>query len=302
MHGTAYYFNRNEALAAQSYFAPEGSAKNKMRNQQYGFSVGGPIIKDKTFFFATFERQQFLIGNQALSTEPSGAYQQSAINLMQQYGVAVNPLSLRLLATLWPANVLQGAAAPSNYFNPNAENGFSNNGLAKIDHSFNDANRLSFRWFVGQGSQTAPIGSRIQDYYQVAPLHVQNYSLVYNATLSPQLTNQVLFGISYFNQVFSDFNSSFDPVGLGLNTGVSSPNLTGAPFVSISGFDTIGLTPNSGRSDATGHINDVASFVTANTKCVSAVKCGRPALITFTTPELGALSSSTARKVRGVVC
>ena len=261
LHGTAYYFNRNEALAAQSYFAPEGSAKNKMRNQQYGFSIGGPIIKDKTFFFATFERQQFLIGNQALSTEPSGTYQQSALSLMQQYGVPVNPLSLRLLGTLWPANALQGAAAPSNYFNPNAENGFSNNGLAKIDHSFNDANRLSFRWFVGQGSQTAPIGSRIQDYYQVAPLHVQNYSLVYNATFSPRLTNQLLFGISYFNQVFSDFDSSFDPGGLGLNTGVNSPNLTGAPFISISGFDTIGLTPNSGRSDATGHVNDVVSFV-----------------------------------------
>ena len=52
LHGTAYYYNRNEALAAQSYFAPAGSPKNKMRNQQYGFSLGGPIVKDKTFFFA----------------------------------------------------------------------------------------------------------------------------------------------------------------------------------------------------------------------------------------------------------
>jgi hypothetical protein len=261
LHGTAYYYNRNEALAAQSYFAPAGSPKNKMRNQQYGFSLGGPIIKDKTFFFATYERQQFLIGNQALSTEPSVAYQQSAINLMQQYGVGVNPLSLRLLNTLWPAYSLQGGASANNYFSPNPERGFSNNGLAKIDHSFNEKNRLSFRWFVGQGSQTAPIGSRILDYYQVAPLHVQNYSLIYNQTLSPRFTNQILFGVSYFNQVFSDYNNSFNPASLGLNTGVSSPNLSGAPFISISGFDTIGLTPNSGRSDATGHLNDTASFV-----------------------------------------
>ena len=180
---------------------------------------------------------------------------------MQAYGVPVNPLSLQLLGALWPAAALQGAAAPSNYFNPNPEHGFSNNGLAKIDHSFNDANRLSFRWFVGQGTQTAPIGSRLQDYYQVAPLHVQNYSLIYNQTLSPRFTNQVLFGVSYFNQVFSDFNNSFNPVALGLNTGVNSPSLTSAPFISISGFDTIGLTPNSGRKDATGHLNDAASFV-----------------------------------------
>ncbi len=262
LHGSAYYYNRNEALAAQSYFVPEGLPKNKMRNQQYGFSLGGPIIKDRTFFFATYERQQFLIGNQALSTEPSVNYQQAAIGLMQQYGVAVNPLSLHLLNTLWPASALQGPATASNYFNPNPEHGFSNNGLAKVDHSFNDANRLSFRWFVGQGSQTAPIGSRIQDYYQVAPLHVQNYSLIYNETFSPKFTNQILFGVSYFNQVFSDFNDSFNPVALGLNTGVASANLTGAPFISISGFDTIGLTPNSGRSDATGHLNDAATYVT----------------------------------------
>ncbi len=261
LHGTAYYYNRNEALAAQSYFAPDGSPKNKMRNQQYGFSVGGPIIKDKTFFFATFERQQFLIGNGALSTEPSVNYQQSAISLMGQYGVPVNPLALTLLGTLWPSGALGGPASPSNYFNPNPEHGYSNNGLAKIDHSFNDANRLSFRWFAGQGTQTAPIGSRVQDYYQVAPLHVQNYSLIYNKTFSPAFTNQLLFGVSYFNQVFSDLNNSFNPVALGLNTGVNSTNLTGAPFISISGFDTIGLTPNSGRNDATGHLNDAASFV-----------------------------------------
>ncbi len=261
LHGSVYYYNRNEALAAQSPFVPADAPKNKMRNQQGGFSLGGPMVRDKTFFFLTYERQQFLIGNQALSTEPSAAYQASAIDLMNQYGVPVNPLSTRLLGTLWPANVLTGAASANNYFNPNAERGYSNNGLAKIDHSFNESNRLSFRAFVGQGTQTAPIGSRIQDYYQVAPLHVQNYSLIYNQTLSPRLTNQLLFGLSYFNQVFSDLNSSFNPVALGLNTGVNSPDLSGAPFISISGFDTIGLTPNSGRSDATGHINDTASFV-----------------------------------------
>lgn len=261
LHGTAYYYNRNEALAAQSYFAPEGSPKNKMRNQQFGFSTGGPIIKDKTFFFITYEEQKFLIGNQALSTEPSLGYQTSAINLMAQYGVTPNPLSLKLLNTLWPSSALQGAGSPNNYFNPNAESGYSHNGLAKIDHSFNDNNRLSFRWFAGQGSQTAPIGSHVQYYYQVAPIHVQNYSLIYNSILSPRLTNQAVFGVSYFRQVFSDNNNSFNPVSLGLNTDVTAANLSGSPFISISGFDTIGLTPDSGREDVTGHFTDALSYI-----------------------------------------
>ena len=105
----------------------------------------------------------------------------------------------------------------------------------KLDHSFNDSNRLSFRWFVGQGTQTAPIGSHVSYYYQVAPIHVQNYSLIYNRILSSRLTNQVLFGMSYFNQVFSDADHTSNPNTLGLDTGVTSPNLSGAPLISITG-------------------------------------------------------------------
>ena len=259
-HGSVYYYNRNEALAAKTPFAPVGSAKNKLRNQQFGFSVGGPILRDRTFFFLTYEEQKFAIGNQARSTEPSVAYQSQALQLLKQYGVAANPVSANLLTTLWPASALTGAGQPNNYFNPNAESGFSHNGLVKLDHSFNDKNRLSVRWFVGQGTQTAPIGSHISYYYQVAPIHVQNYSVVYNTVFSPRLTNQVLFGVSYFNQVFSDSNHSFNPVALGLNTGVTAPNLSGAPLVAISGFDSIGLTPNSGRNDITGHVEDALSY------------------------------------------
>ena len=260
-HGSAYYYNRNEALAAKTPFAPEGSGKNKLRNQQFGFSTGGPILRDKTFFFLTYEEQKFTIGNQSRSTEPSVGYQASARQLLQQYNVAENPVSDALLATLWPSSSLTGGAAPNNYFNPNAESGYSHNGLIKLDHSFNDSNRLSFRWFVGQGTQTAPIGSHVSYYYQVAPIHVQNYSLIYNRVLSPRLTNQVLFGTSYFNQVFSDADHNFNPNALGLNTGVTSPSLLGAPLISISGFDPIGLTPNSGRNDITGHLEDALSYV-----------------------------------------
>ena len=42
-------------------------------------------------------------------------------------------------------------------------------------------------------------------------MHVQNYSLIYNTSFSPRLTNQVLFGVSYFNQVFSDANTASIP-------------------------------------------------------------------------------------------
>jgi hypothetical protein len=260
LHGSAYYYNRNEFLAAQAPFAPVGTPKNKLRNEHYGFSLGGPIIHDRTFFFATYEDQQFVIGSQALATTPTIAYQQEAMQLLNQYHVPVNPVSLNLLGSLWPADSLTGPGNPNNYFSPVPQTGFSHNGLIKVDHSFNDRNRLSFKWFVGQGVQVAPVGSHIPYYYQVGPMHVQNYSLIYNTIISPSISNQVLFGVSYFNQVFSDANTAIDPVALGLNTGVSSRNLVGAPQIAITGFDLTGLTPNSGRNDATGHLTDALSW------------------------------------------
>jgi Carboxypeptidase regulatory-like domain len=260
LHGSAYYYNRNEALAAQSPFAPPDSPKHELRNQHFGFSLGGPIIKDKTFYFITYEDQRFLIGTQALTTTPTAAYQQEALQLLNQYHVAESPIAVNLLNALYPANSLTGSGTPNNYFSGVPETGFSHNGLVKLDHSFNSNNRLSFRWFVGQGIQVAPVGSYVPYYYQVGPMHVQNYSVIYNTILSPTISNQLLFGVSYFKQVFSDANTAINPIALGLNTGVTSPDLVGAPFLSIGNFALTGLTPDSGRQDITGHVSDALSM------------------------------------------
>ncbi len=259
-HGTAYYYNRNEALAALSPFAPTSAPKNKLRNEHFGFSFGGPIVRDKTFFFGTYEHQGFEIGNQALSTMPSAAYQSAAKQLLQQYGVPVNPVSQALLTALWPADTLAGAASANNYFNPTPQTGYSHNFLVKLDHALNNDNRLSFRSFIGQGSQTAPVGSLISYYFQVGPIRVQNYSAVHNVILKPTLTNQLLVGVNYFNQSFSDANTGIDPVGLGFNTGASGIDLHGAPYVSITGFDPTGVSPSSGRTDITTHVSDALSY------------------------------------------
>ena len=50
-HGDAYEFNRVNALAARDYFNPIPDPQNPFVRNQFGASVGGPIIKDKTFFF-----------------------------------------------------------------------------------------------------------------------------------------------------------------------------------------------------------------------------------------------------------
>ena len=90
-----------------------------------------------------------------------------------------------------------------------------------MDEQLTSKDHIAASWFVGQGTQTAPTSSALSPYFENAPIHVQNYSLVYNRVLTTSITNQLSAGVSYFNQAFSDAETDFNPIGLGFNTGVT---------------------------------------------------------------------------------
>jgi outer membrane receptor protein involved in Fe transport len=256
LHGSLYYYNRNEAFGAENPFT--SPVKQEVRNYNYGYSAGGPLIKDKLFWFTTFEHERFTIGVPDQATEPTQAWQAEAEAALAKFNIPVNSVSTALLATLWPAAATgAGPATADNYTSTQPEYGYSYNGLAKIDYTINDKNSLTAHWFVGQGNQVAPVGSSLYYYYEVAPIHVQNYAIVFNHVFTPTITNQVLAGVNYFNQVFNDANNSFDVASLGLVTG---SNLPGSPNLNISGFDSTGETPPEGRNDITGHLTDDLSW------------------------------------------
>src|SRR6266478_645704 len=285
IHGTLYDFHRNEAFAAASPFV---DSKRVNRNYNFGFSVGGPVLKDRLFYFLTFEKQRFSIGLPGKATEPSAAYQALALDVLnnpvcapvtaacptRKYGnyapVPVSAVSTALLANLWPAYALTGAAIKNNYSSPDPEFGYSYNGLGRIDYKINDKNQLSFHYFSGEGNQEAPVGgsalseaaSELKFYYEIAPIHVSNYSLILNTILTSKLSNEMLAGVNYFRQTFSDANNGFkvSTYGLLLSPGFDSLGLTGAPNIQISGFDGVGQTPPEGREDITGHLTDVLSY------------------------------------------
>src|ERR1700756_3495405 len=62
LHGTAAEYFRNSALDARNAFNPVGTPKAPFHNNQYGASLGGPIVKDKTFFYADYEGQREPVG------------------------------------------------------------------------------------------------------------------------------------------------------------------------------------------------------------------------------------------------
>jgi len=282
IHGSVYYFNRNTALGKPTAFfnpstLPPGAPTSKppLRNENYGFSLGGPIIKDKTFWFLSFEKQKYTIALSGLNTEPSPAYQNLALSLLQADGIPESPISQALMANLWPSLINQLPAQPSNYFATSPSTGYSYNGVIKLDHNFNDKNHLSARWFGGQGSQTAPTGgsaalatasSNLPFYFEKAPIHVFNYAVTLNSVLSNRMTNQLLVGVNYFNQVFRDAVASYDThtnaqLFLSPDTPVT-PKFFGSPNLRITGFEQVGLTPPEGRNDITGMIADVVSYNT----------------------------------------
>src|SRR5260370_24278399 len=140
--------------------------------------------------------------------------------------------------------------------------------------------------FSGEGNQIQPTGgsaalgsasSNLKFYFEEAPIHVQNYSLVLNSTFTPHLTNQVLFGVNYFNQVFHDFNNSFNSKALGLFLSPSAtfngqatgtplpgaPNIIITPFPSSSGagVEQGGISPPEGRNDMRRLLEDIVSYV-----------------------------------------
>jgi hypothetical protein len=262
LHGSAYYFNRNEALAAHNPFAPPSQPNPLLRNENYGFSVGGPIIKNKTFFFLTYEKQKFTAGNTAQATVPSSAWISAAQAVLGKYNVPVDAVMVRVYNLLWPASIAGAALTQPNFFSNDPQKYKSDNGVIKLDHAFNDKHTLSARVFLGTGEATAFAGSVYKEYFQSVPSRQPNYSVQLNSVLTPRLVNQLLLGVNFFQQRFDDAEHGQNLGAIGFNTNVVNPGDFGAPNFNISGFTNggVGETPKLGRTDTTGHITENLSY------------------------------------------
>lgn len=258
VHGSIYYYERNQALAKQNPFNTLGELP--LENVQWGASLGGPFWKDHTFWFTNFEKQKFNIATGDTGFEPNQYYQNAAKGLLAASNVPVNSATSQLLNILWPASLLTGTS-PGGIQNAAPEFGYSYNGVAKVDHTFNQKHSVYARAFMGQGNQTAPVGTTdINPYFfEIGPIHVYNYSAGHNWSITPAISNTVTAGVNYFHQTFSDANTNFGSVAAaGFITGSPFEN---APNIAIGNdFEPTGNTPPEGRQDITGHIDEALSW------------------------------------------
>ena len=222
IHGSAFEYFRNNALDARNFFNTSGQPKAPFHNNQFGGSIGGPILKDKTFYFLDYEGQQERVGVVTLACVPEPA----RIAFDETTNGAPPPVIAALLArNLWPAPVNPismaqasdptngpaydiGCPGPNGQPRPNAQvitPSFNNltSMIAKIDHSFNQNNTVTGRYFFGDSTQSFPLalnatGGQLPGFNTVTPTRVQLVSLSYVHVFSPTKLNEMRFGWNRF--------------------------------------------------------------------------------------------------------
>src|SRR5579884_2789407 len=155
-HGTLFEFLRNEDLNARNYFAQAG-ARPEFRRNQYGFTLGGPIRKGKTFFFADWQGTRLRTGITRQSVVPTLSQRSGVFNITI-YDPATSPRAAFPNNTI-PASrfdplaleVLQhyplpNAPGPNNFIFTSVEPDNQDQFDGRIDHAFSDRYRLFWRY------------------------------------------------------------------------------------------------------------------------------------------------------------
>jgi hypothetical protein len=248
LHGSAAEYFRNSALDARNYFNIASQPKAPFHNNQFGASLGGPIVKDKTFFYADYEGQREPVGVVTVANVPNTG---SGPNGQLAPSDASNPVIAQLLALHpWPApNLPTGqASVVSPSFND------LTSFIAKLDQNFNASNVLTGRYFFGDSIQSFPLaltasGGQLPGFNTFTPTRVQLVSLSYTHTIGGNKVNELRFGWNRFAEGFFPADQNFHPSSIGLCAatdttlcGGGGPSDSGMPIVLVSGLAQLGAT------------------------------------------------------------
>jgi hypothetical protein len=257
LHGSAYEYFRNNALDARNFFNSVGSPQDVFHNNQFGGSLGGPIVKDRTFWFVAYEGQRESVGFPVLARVPTAAeINQSIAN----NGGVVNPVTANLLAHgLWPAANRPADSQGNNLVTSTQAPNRADSVIAKIDQRFGEKDFLTGRYFYGNSDQSAPLalvgGGILPGFNTVVPTTVNVASVSYTHIFGLHLLTEVRGGYNRLAKTTNPQDHTFDPNSIGLNLGTSAQDF-GLPAINVANFATLG----SALSDPRGRVDTNTQF------------------------------------------
>ena len=255
--GSAFWFNQNDRFSATDPFAP---SKAKVNANTAGVTAGGPVVRNRTFFFATYEGLRRPFEATRSQIVPPDAFRQGDLSSVQKQlinpftgapypnnQIPVSPIAAKVMDRLFPRqNQATGAALNRPNLIYNASRDFTIDSLdARVDHALSPSERLIGRFTIKNRHETGTATNpNIGD--QSTLNELRQVVVIGNSILGPGLLNEARGGISRQTDTFNyDFanNATAFMRDLGF-TGL--PDLTGvggAPSFEFVGEDYISTTP-----------------------------------------------------------
>jgi carboxypeptidase family protein len=286
-HGALFEFFRNEALNARNLFAPAGP-KPRFRRNQYGFVFGGPVQKNKTFFFVDYQGTRLQTGTVRTNTVPSSLQRQGIFSTpIFDPGTTQNtangfirdrflndtiptyrfdPAAAALLNRYPLPNVFTGGreATANNYIRVGNETTNQEQFGIRLDHNLNMNNRVfgRYEYFRDDSRPVAPFpdgsGNITTAIIGNTFTRADSVALEHTWTLSSNKVNQLRFGYTR-----RGFNRD------ALRTGQSASDVTRIPNIPVSAFaDTLPTFDVVGFQQLGPSANGNAQFTTSVTQLV----------------------------------
>lgn len=286
IHGTAYAFGRDaSATDAANFFT---NTVTPATLEQFGATAGGPILKDKLFWFAAYEGLRSKVGQTATTTIPSDVAMSAAVDPTNNLSLVnacqfltpakINALSAQLVGlnpttcVVTPAsstveNIFPfNSSTTSNTFAPGIDSNLPlNNGLFKADYVLGTHHHLSGTFYESKSTQYAAGSAVVFSSGTIATQLAKQISGDWTWTPTSALVNDFRLGYIYVINNTIDPDTAIPsnpwPAGYGMNTGVSNPLYAGLPLITIGSFSPLGfLNGRPSHGGAQGDVNLVESI------------------------------------------
>jgi len=250
VHGAVWEFLRNDALDATNYFADK---TEPLKQNQFGATIGGPIRKDKTFFFGFYEGFRNRQGETQQSTVPSLKQRQGDFSEGPQlFNVFtnpptpipsnqlpfINPLSQKLLSLFPEPNDGLNGFTSTQILRQNSDQ-FG----VRVDHYLSSKDTVNVRYLFSTGNRFDPLspsGASVPGFPIGEDSRAQNLVIQETHTFSPGMIGVVRFSYLRNKFLFDEHLNHTSPGDLGFAYDPSLPVAAGPPFIQVNGYTTVG--------------------------------------------------------------